>query len=185
MPRRLLKKLLPNRHDLIQRWFLRPFGNALRDPVYWTVHRRGVLRAFALGLFVCFVPVPIHLLVTPLLAILLRANIPVAMATIFLVNPLTFAPVYFFAYWVGAQLLDVAMSPFQFALSWDWVQTRLVEIWKPFLLGCLVCAVAASIAGYWSLELLWRVRAANRYQRRPGRLRARASGSDQNPPLQR
>jgi uncharacterized protein len=173
MPRRLLKKVLPNRHELIKRWFLRPFATTLRDPVYWTVHRRGVLRAFALGLFVCFVPLPIHLLITPVLAILLRANIPVAMAVILLVNPLTFAPVYFFAYWVGAHLMGAPMSPFDFALTWDWVQTRLGEIWRPFLLGCLVCAVTASLAGYWSLELLWRVRAANRYQNRSGRLRAR------------
>jgi len=183
MPRRLLKRVLPNRHELIQRWFMRPFAGSLRDPVYWTVHRRSVLRAFALGLFVCFVPLPIHLLITPLLAILFRANIPVAMATILLVNPLTFAPVYFFAYWVGAHLLGVKMQAMDFVLTWDWVQTRMLQIWKPFLLGCLVSAIMVSLAGYWSLALLWRVRAANRYQNRPARLRARSSGVDQGPPL--
>lgn len=185
MPRRLLKKVLPSRHKLSQSWFLRPFAVALRDPVYWTVHRRAVLRAFALGLFVCFIPLPVHLLITPFLAIALRANIPVAMATLLLVNPLTFAPVFFFAYWVGAQLTDTAMSAFSFAPTWEWASTRLLDIWKPFVLGCLVCGTAASLAGYTALSLLWRVRVSNRYQMRPARLRVRSSGSDQNSPLQR
>lgn len=185
MPRRWLKKILPSRHALSGRWFLRPFGQTLRDPVYWTVHRRGVLRAFALGLFVCFIPLPVHLILTPVLAIALRANIPVAMVTLLLVNPLTFAPVFFFAYWVGAQLTDYPMTAFDFSLTWEWVETRLVYVWKPFLLGCLVCGSAAAALGYWTLSLLWRLRATNRYQMRPARLRVRNSGIDQNPPFQR
>ena len=184
MPRRLLKKVLPERHHLVRRWFMRPFLGSLRDPVYWTVHRRGVLRAFALGLFICFVPLPIHLLITPFLAIALRANIPVAMATLLLVNPLTFAPVYFLAYWVGAHLLGTDPGAFQIELTWEWVQTQLVLIWKPFLLGCLVCGIVASFVGYWSLELLWRVRATNRYQKRPARLRTQAARIDQNSTLE-
>lgn len=185
MPRRLLKKVLPSRHTLSQRWFLRPFANALRDPVYWTVHRRAVLRAFALGLFVCFIPLPVHLLITPFLAVALRANIPVAMATLLFVNPLTFAPIFFFAYWVGAHLTDTAMLAFNFAPTWEWAQTRLVYIWKPFLLGCLLCGAGAALVGYGSVSLLWRVRVSNRYQMRASRLRVRNSASDQNPPLER
>lgn len=157
---------------------------ALRHPVYWTVHRRAVLRAVALGLFVCFIPLPIHLLVAPVAAVLLRANLPVTIAVLLLANPLTYVPLFFGAYWVGTHITGTPPQPFDFAFTWEWVETKLVLIWKPFLVGCLVCGVAAAALGYWSLALLWRVRVTNRYQRRPGRLRGRSSGSDQNSALE-
>src|SRR5262245_493695 len=184
MPRRLLKKIMPDRHALSQRWFMRPFAMALRNPVYWTVHRRGVLRAVALGLFICFIPLPIHLLLAPIAAILLRANVPVTVATLLLVNPLTYVPVYFAAYWVGVHITGTPPQPFdEFALTWDWVETRLVDIWKPFLVGCLVSGVVAAATGYWALALLWRIRVSHQYQQRPSRLRGRGSASDENSAL--
>ena len=76
-----------------------------------------------------------HLLLAPLAAILLRANLPLSMATILLVNPLTPVPVFFGAYWVGAVLTGSNLESFDFALTWDWASENLVAIWKPFLLG--------------------------------------------------
>src|SRR5688572_29007694 len=148
MPRRILKKILPNRHTLSQRWYLRPFGALLKDPVYWSVHRKGVLKAFALGLFICFIPLPIHLLVPPIAAFALRANVPVTMITLFVTNPLTYVPTFFTVYWVGAQLMGIPMAPFHFSLEWEWVETQLLQIWKPLLLGCFVTAVLTAGTGY-------------------------------------
>ena len=62
MPRRLLKRILPARHVLQDRWFLRPFGDRISDPQLWTLHRRGVTYAFGAGLAICFVPLPVHLI---------------------------------------------------------------------------------------------------------------------------
>jgi uncharacterized protein (DUF2062 family) len=170
MPRRTLKKFLPNRHALAERWFMRPFGSILHDPVYWTAHRRGVVRAFAIGLFICFIPLPIHLLIAPIAAIALRANVPVAIVTTFLVNPFTAVPTFFTAYWIGVHLTGSPLIP-QFTPNWDWVTTHLTQIWKPLLVGCLFTGVAIAAAGYALLSIIWRWRVTHRYQTRSGRLR--------------
>ena len=59
---------------------MRPFRLLLEHPVYWSLNRRSVTRAFALGLFIAFVPMPIHLLLGAALALLLRLNVPAAVA---------------------------------------------------------------------------------------------------------
>lgn len=183
MPRRFLKKILPDRHSLAQRWFMRPFATTLRDPVYWTAHRRGVVRGFALGLFICFIPIPGHIFVGPFAAIALRANVPITLVTLFLVNPLTIVPTFFAAYWVGAHLIGAQLVPFHFAFSWDWVQTHLAQIWKPFLLGCLVLGVSAAALGYLLLSLIWRFQVTHRYQNRPWKLRRGKSAFDEDSTL--
>src|SRR5690349_21785329 len=136
MPRRLLKRILPDRHSVAKRWFMRPFATLVHDPACWTIHRRSVARAVAIGLFVCFIPLPIHLILTPLVAIALRANLPVALLTVLPVNVFTVVPIYFSAYWVGAHLINAPLIPFHFALTWHWAETQLAFVWEPLLLGC-------------------------------------------------
>ncbi|HZF25414.1 MAG TPA: DUF2062 domain-containing protein [Steroidobacteraceae bacterium] len=183
MPRRLLKRLLPDRHSLAQRWYMRPFRGALSNPAYWTLHRRSVIRAVALGLFICFIPLPVHLLLAPLVAILFRANLPLSVATILLVNPFTVVPVFFGAYWVGTALTGSNLETFDFSLTWEWVSEYLPAIWKPFLLGCLVSGTLAALSGYLVMSIWWRQHVMHRYQRRVARLRAQSAAIEQNPTL--
>src|SRR6266446_3733833 len=105
MPRRLLKRLIPDPNTLRERWYLRPFGARLADPLLWTLHRRGVTHAFGAGLAICFVPLPVHLLLATSVAVIWRLNIPVICGTTFLLNPFTAVPAYYLAYRVGAALL--------------------------------------------------------------------------------
>jgi uncharacterized protein len=164
--RRLLKKLVPSPGTLQQRWFLRPFGDRIADPRLWCLHRRAVTSAFGAGLAICFIPLPVHLVVAGLIAVALRLNIPAIYGTILLVNPLTAVPVYYLAYRVGAALLRVDPQIFAFQLSWDWMQNGLEPVWKPFLLGCAACAVLAGLLGWLGFELLWRWSVTNRYRTR-------------------
>ena len=71
MPRRLLKKICPSPGALQKRWYLRLFGDRIADPRLWTLHRRAVTTAFGAGLAICFIPLPIHMLVAGLIAITL------------------------------------------------------------------------------------------------------------------
>ena len=137
MPRRLLKKLFPAPHSLRGRWFLRPFGERIADPLLWTLHRRGVTYAFGAGLAICFMPLPVHLLLACSIAVIWRLNIPVICGTTFIVNPFTAVPVYYIAYRVGAALLRTAAAALQVpARRWDWFRHGLVPVWKPFVVGC-------------------------------------------------
>ena len=122
--------------------------------------------AFGIGLAVCFIPLPVHFVVASLLAVWLRLNIPVIYGTILLINPVTIVPVYYLAYRLGAFLLDLPPTGFAFQMSWDWLQNGLGPMWKPFLVGCLVCGVVGGVLGYMGLELAWRWRVASKYRAR-------------------
>ena len=172
MPRRLIRKIAPHPDTLRDLWFFRMFGERLADMHIWSTRRRAITAAFGAGLAICFVPLPVHLPLGLLVALLWRLNLPVLVATVFIVNPLTFAPIYFAAYRIGAFAVRADPTGFAFKLSWDWLQNGLGPIWRPFLVGCLICGVVLGYGGYVGLELLWRWVTARRLRRR----RLRVSG---------
>jgi uncharacterized protein len=166
MPRRLLKKFTPHPGKLQGRWFVRLFGSRIAHPGLWSLQRRAVTGAFAAGLAICFVPLPIHLPLAALTAMIGRFNLPTIVATVFLVNPLTVVPIYYTAYRVGAGVLGVSLQRFKFHLDFDWLQYGLGPIWKPFLLGCLISGAIAAVLGWIALEILWRWRVRYKYRTR-------------------
>jgi uncharacterized protein (DUF2062 family) len=147
---------------------MRPFRLLLEHPVYWTLNRRNVTRAFALGLLISFVPIPVHFLLATLVALALRLNVPAAIFGTFLANPLTMVPMYMGAYWVGCSLLGIASHNIAFEMSWDWLTTALLPIWKPFLLGCLVLGTTAAVCGYIVLGGVWHLSLVLKYHERKG-----------------
>jgi uncharacterized protein len=166
MPRRIFKPLSRQRHRWKARWFMRPFSGWLENPAYWSLNRKNITRAFALGLFLSFIPLPIHAVVATVLALVLRLNIPAAVIGTLLANPLTVVPMFLFAYWVGCFVLMVPSDPIRFEMSWHWFTTELVPIWRPFLLGCLTMGLAAAVTGYVLLGGVWHLSLVAQYHRR-------------------
>ena len=166
MPRQWIKKYIPAPHTLLERWPLRVFGPRISDPKLWTLHRRGVTAGFGAGLAICFMPLPVHLPLATLVAVTWRINFPTIIATTLLVNPLTMVPIYYCAYRVGAAMSGAPVRRFGFRLSWDWLQHGLGPMWKPFLIGCLVCAVVCGICGWLGLEFIWRRQVLHRRRTR-------------------
>jgi len=156
MPRRFFRKFAFKRHEVSQRWFMTPFQHLLHDHHLWGIRRKTVVPAFSLGLAIAFLPFPGHILVAALAALALRVNIPVAMITTLVVNPLTVGPVFYFAYRVGASLLGLDPGPFSFELSMDWVQNVFATVWLPLTLGCAILGAVSSLIGYVLLDGLWR-----------------------------
>ena len=144
-----------------RQWFMSPFRHLLHDHRLWGISRRWVVPAFALGLFIAFLPFPGHTLAAALLALALRVNIPVAALATWVSNPATMLPMYYFAYRLGSYLLDMEEQPFGFDLSIDWVTHTFVNIWQPMLLGCLLLGALAALVGYVGLNGLWRYSIAN------------------------
>ena len=171
MHRRFLRKLLPRPHQISDRWYLRPVRALLKDPALWALHRKAVARAFALGLFVAALPIPGQTLVAAVSAAIWRVNLPIAIATVFVTNPLTLVPIFLFAYRLGAGLTGITPEPFSIELSWQWLTTSMAEYWQPLLLGCLLLGALAASVGYLLANLIWRGAVALNLWRRRDRRR--------------
>ncbi len=165
-----LRKWLPD-HDALQdnRW-LKPFGNWLHSPYLWHLHRRSVAGGVALGLFCGLMPGPLQMLSAALLAVLLRANLPVALFTTLYTNPLTIVPLYLLAYriglWVsGSPLSDMPRASLHADGLWNW----LAGLGKPLLIGLPLLATSLAVSGYFAVLLVWRVTVVLRWRARKGR----------------
>lgn len=172
MAKKIIQRFLPDAHKIRDHKHLRFFGRWLHDPNLWHLNRRSVSGAFAIGLFMAFVPIPFQMIPAAACAILFRVNLPIAVALVWITNPFTMPPVFYFTYRIGAWILDTPAQKIAFEMSWDWLASGLGRVWQPFLLGSLITAGVSAAAGYFGLRALWRwhvIRDWERRRRRRGR----------------
>ena len=163
-----LRSRLARRDEFLQHPRLRWLGARLNDPNLWHLGRRSVAGACGLGLFIAFVPVPIHMLLVPPLAIWLRVNLPVAISVIWVSNPVTMAPLLYLAYRIGCTLTGEVWVPGKITVepTLASVVSLFHEIWLPLAVGALACGMMAGTLGYGLVQILWRVRVALRLRQR-------------------
>lgn len=167
MPKKLIQKLFPGHHKVKENKHLQFLGSALHDPNLWHMNRRSVSGAFAIGLFLAFLPVPGQMVLAALMAVLLRVNLPISVMLVWLTNPLTIGPIFYFAYKLGQMILGdpvIALETQQVGL--EWFIEDLERIWQPLLLGSLLLATFFSIAGYLGMRLFWRLHVIKRWKDR-------------------
>jgi uncharacterized protein (DUF2062 family) len=157
---------------------LKPLGKWLQNPEIWHFHRRSAAGAAFIGLFVTFLPVPMHMLIAAAIAVVARCNLPLAVALVWINNPLTMGPVYFFAYKLGSWLLGTELTVSEVHIDLDWLGERFDEIWWPLLLGGLVCGWVAGLTAYAVVRVGWRIRVVRHWrERRRERAARRAAPS--------
>jgi uncharacterized protein (DUF2062 family) len=166
MPRRLIKRFMPDHKKIRDHKHLQFLGTLLHDPNILHLNRRSVSSAFSVGLLMAFVPVPFQMVLAAIGAIVVRANLPISVALVWITNPLTMPPIFYFAYKVGTWILQTPLRKVEFVLSTEWLLQELGEIWQPFLLGCFVCGVTFALVGNVSIRLLWRFMVSRSWRRR-------------------
>ena len=158
MPRKLLRRYLPEAGRVRSHWLLRRLGARLHHPRLWHLNRRSVSGATALGLFVAFVPLPFQMVLAALGAVWLRVNLPLAVAWIFVTNPVTMGPAFYLCYRIGAWLLkSPPLSISAGSPRVEWLVGQLQVIWQPLVAGSLVIGVTASVLGYCLVQIAWRI----------------------------
>ena len=175
MPRKLLRRYLPTPKELGGYRSLRfALGDLLHRPELWHLDRRSVSGAFAIGLFIAWVPLPIQMVAAGLLAVLFGANLPVSVVLVWVSNPLTMGPMYWFAWRLGTILLDMPYAPVRFEPTFAWLTAEIGQVWQPLGLGCLIMGTLSAGLGYAVSRIFWRfhvIRAVlrRRRMRRPRR----------------
>ena len=155
MVRQLLRSLSQRARALAGKWYARPFARVFDEPRLWSMQRGSITAAFGAGLAISFVPLPVHTVLALLVAGIGRMNVPTIIGAIWIVNPITMLPTYYFAYLVGCRLVDAPPTQFAFELSWAWLEHGLGPMWLPFLTGCAACAAVFGIGGWLLLDRLW------------------------------
>ncbi|MAZ44832.1 MAG: flagellar biosynthesis protein FlhF [Legionellales bacterium] len=177
MSRRLIKRIFPNTAKIRGHQSLKMFGGIINSPNLWHLNRYSVAKAFSVGLAWAWVPIPFQMLCSAACAILFRANLAISVILVWITNPLTMPILYYFSYRVGLFILGETPGKFSFELSWEWLVTGMLAIWKPFLLGCFVCGVISSVFGYIFIQALWRLSVRYQWQQRLAHRRQKKQSS--------
>jgi uncharacterized protein (DUF2062 family) len=180
MPKKTLRSLIPTPARIREIKSLRILGEWVYASNLWHLNRYSASMAFFVGLFVAFVPIPSQMVLAAVLAVLLRCNLPLSVALVWVTNPVTMPAIFFMAYKVGALIIDVPVQDIEFELSVHWFTHQLTLIWRPFLLGCLICGLFCGSVGYFSVSMAWRYRVVRHWKERKRRRveRQRAAAAD-------
>jgi len=182
--RERLIRWLPPAETLRQHPWLQRLGPGLHHPRLWHVSRRGVSLGVALGLFFGLMVPIAQIPCAAVAAVVARANVPAAVASTLVTNPVTFGPIYYAAWKLGGTMLGDPSAPppppelvqhpkapvEEAAASADpdplrWWE-RVERVGKPLIVGLTTMAVTSSVLAFCLLEGVWRWRSRRRWQRR-------------------
>ena len=169
-----LRALLPDKQALAGNRWLRWLGPALHHPRLWHMSRRGIALGAAIGVFFGFLIPLAQIPISAAMAVVLRANVPTAVASTLVTNPITFPPVYYAAWKVGGAILGEAGPPPGAAAvpagavvsQGNWLQRSwagLQRVGKPLILGLVIFACGFGLLVYALVHLVWRAQV--RYKR--------------------
>ena len=178
MARHFFRRVLPDPEWAARHRFLNRLGPRISDPQLWYVNRRSTALGLAIGVFFGLLFPTMQMPVAALMAILLRCNLPAALAGTFVSNPVTFVPIYLLAYRIGAAILNLPYDEsWMAALDHEADGFRAqAEVWwsavyaagQPLALGLLIMATATATLVWMAVNVAWRTSARRQYRRRPG-----------------
>jgi uncharacterized protein (DUF2062 family) len=167
MPRQFFTRLSRRfRQNREHPWYLKPFEYLLAHPVYFSASRRSVSGSIALGLFVGLFPVPAQTAIALLGALLLRVNLPLAAVSVWITNPITFGPIFYMEYRIGAALLNKPTVAITDIADFTTRSDVLAASWQPLLYGATVVAIAVAATAYLAISAAWHFSTVQRYRRR-------------------
>lgn len=178
-----LRRLLPSPEAVRANRWLRWLGPALQHPRLWHVSRRGIALGMALGVFFGLLIPIAQIPFAAAAAVALRANVPTAVASTLVTNPVTFGPVYYAAWRIGKAILgepvaegdappappaaDAAAAGAPADEGWlSGLRRALAGVGKPLVLGLAIMATAVGVAAYLLVSWIWWLRVRLKRRRR-------------------
>lgn len=181
MPKNKLKAWLPTPEKLRENRLVGMFAPFLADPRLWQMNRNSLNRAVFVGVLAAFFPLPGQMPLAIIGSLLVRANIPMAVALTWITNPLTAIPVFWVAYYLGAFLLSepilgirdigVILTDLTLWLTADGVNPfahHQIFSWQAFALGLVLSAIITSVVLGLAFRWFWQYRTIKDWQARHG-----------------
>lgn len=164
-----LRRHIPTRELLAgQRW-LRWLGPLLHQPRLWHWSRRGVALGVGIGVFFGLLIPLVQIPFSAVTAVVLRANVPVAVTSTLVTNPVTFAPIYYAAYHLGAWLTGTdaaAPPPLPDGSADESLWQSLGSVGLPLFIGLSIAAVSCGIGSYALISMVWYWRVMRKRRKR-------------------
>jgi len=150
------KKYLPTREQLREIKSLHWLGDVIFESNLWHFNRHSVSYAVLIGSICCFLPIPFQMIPGVLVSIVIKCNVPIAIAIIWISNPITMGPMMYFAYRVGLIMLGRDSGTVGIEFNVEWLLSQIEFIWQPLLLGCFTSGLVMGLAGFALVRLYWR-----------------------------
>lgn len=121
---------------------------------YFNINRKMITRGVGIGLFWAFIPMPMQMLAVMALTPFFRFNVPIAIAMVWLSNPLTMPPMYYMEYLTGNFLLGrEGIADIELTLAW--FTANMSDIFVPLYVGTAFYSIIVSSLVYLLLNWLW------------------------------
>lgn len=166
MPKKFIRRYLPNPLKVKDHKHLKIFGDWIHNPNLWHINRHSVAKAVTVAFFVSYIPLPGHMLLSTLIAIPFHANLLIAIALVWIANPLTMGPMYYFAYEVGVHLLQLPHEAFHFELTLHWFIREFEHIALPLFVGGILCGAVLALFGNIATRVIWRIAITRAWKKR-------------------
>lgn len=171
MPKYFFKRILPSPDSLGKNRFLRPLLSKVTNIPIWQVNRHTVSLGVAIGLFFGALPIPMQMPAAASVAVLVRANVPAALMLTWWSNPLTFGPIFYFNYRIGAWIYRVWFDMPAQAVTVKYLNTQNLkdlsgQILMPLFSGSVAVGIALAVLGYLVIVVWWRLSLIQHHFRR-------------------
>jgi len=120
---------------------------------YLFINRKMVTRALCVGICIGLIPMPFQMLLVLGMIFFFKFNVPIALAMVWLSNPLTMPFMYYVEYTTGAYILG--MEKLGVELSLAWFENNFSRIFIPLYVGTLFYALTLAPLVYVSVNWLW------------------------------
>ena len=121
---------------------------------YFAINRRAVTKGLLVGLFWGFIPMPFQMLGVIITTPIMRFNVPIGLATVWLSNPFTYPPLWYLEYLTGNFILGrEGISNIELTMSW--FQTHWDDIIVPLYVGTAFYSTIVSFLIYLLVNWLW------------------------------
>ena len=166
MKKNWIKDHIPTAESVQNSNEVKGFKSHFKASCFWSYDRQPVAKGVAAGLAGSVIP-GFQFFYAAILVFILRGNLPIALVSTLVTNPVTVVPITYFTYYIGTLIMgngksDFVLHEFEWDFSsfhafWANVSAWGLQFGKAFFIGVPVVSISLGIIGYFGSLLVWRI----------------------------